>query len=825
MNFLTKHEIIQYPPKYNPRPKHYIFREKVNKKKAIRLLNLTTDSFSRVIKRNYINNLSELTIKDDKGKISKSLEKALINDIRKYLYYVIENDDIQVKYKHGKNDRFGRQYAETLQGFSIQPSSRLLRNYLLEGVYADYDMKCCHFQLLLMLVKGYNLGNYSLLEKYTTDTKKFLNEYHLTKMDVIINGLYSDTIPDGLTDKVKLFYEELHLLRNQILGIEEVKSIFKQNEKHKNKEGSTLSSLLCYLESQVMDLVLDTMKKENKKSYNYTIPVYDGLMVLKDMGKDDGIDVRYFNTITEPLNIKWAEKDVKNDNYNGIDFVLSTIHLTYSQKKVEWEKKYCLIRNPCCLAEIVIHNDNEYIVELNISKNRDMFKEYQCIYHNTNCGKGEDLISTEQFLEIWLKDKNRKVYERCQFLPYSPLSEDPLKDSKTILNSFRGFRSKIVEVDENDVDIKRFIKHIKLYICNNNEEYFNYVIKWLAFTLQSPEKRQQTACVFIGEQGSGKSSIYNFVSSMIDGVGVPLSKDYLYCCNVEEISKISKFNNIIANKLLLNLEEIDVIKHSKIISTMKTMITDPTILIEKKGFDTETAINHLSIMGTSNEPVNVVKIDNDDRRYNLFETTSLLLKDKEHQNWIGDSLGNQDVINKLYSYMLKHDLSDFRPKEIIETEIRSQILVNSLHPMINFLKEQVDKYNSNVDTDKSKNYQFETVAFQKDFQVFLRANSEEKLYNLSSRTFNNHLTKHLRNILICKGAVPFKQLRINNIRRNYYIFGRESTYDFITSRMKVKNFIEMGDVVDIDIVDDEDNGGSSSESSKCLIEDEDSDDE
>ena len=56
-----------------------------------------------------------------------------------------------------------------------------------------------------------------------------------------------------------------------------------------------------------MDLVLDTMKKENKKSYNYTIPVYDGLMVLKDMGKDDGIDVRYFNTITEPLSIKWAE--------------------------------------------------------------------------------------------------------------------------------------------------------------------------------------------------------------------------------------------------------------------------------------------------------------------------------------------------------------------------------------------------------------------------------------------------------------------------------------------------------------------------------------
>ena len=465
MEFLTEHKIITYPPKYNPRPKHYIFHEKVNKQKAIRLLNLTTDTFSRVLKRNYINNMSELTIIDDKGKTSKSLEKSLIGDIRKYLYYVIENDTIQVKYKHGRHDRFGRQYAETLQGFSIQPSSRLLRSYLLEGIYSDYDMKACHFQLLLLLAKGYNLGNLSLLEKYIVDSNKFRKEYGLTKMSIIVNGLYTDVIPDGLTDKVKLFYEDLHLLRSQILGIEEIKKVFKINENHKNKEGSCLSSLLCYLESQVMDLVLDTMKNDKKKSYNNVIPVYDGLMVLNDIGKSDGIDVRYFNTITEKLNIKWDEKDVKNDTYNGIDFKLNTNHLTYSQKKVEWEKKYCLIKNPCCLAEIVIHNKNEYVVELNISKNRDMLKDHLCIYHNTNCGKGEDLISTEPFLDLWLKDPERKVYERCQFLPYSPLSEDPLKGSKTILNSFRGFRSQIVDFRENDEDIEKFIKHIKTFIC------------------------------------------------------------------------------------------------------------------------------------------------------------------------------------------------------------------------------------------------------------------------------------------------------------------------------------------------------------------------
>jgi len=800
MNFLTKHPILIYPPKYTPRPKHYIFKERINKERALNLLNLTSDAFSRVIKRNYINPQSELSINDNKGKVSKSLEKALISDIRKYLYYVIEKDEILVKYKSGRNDNFGRQYSETVQGFSIQPSSRLLRNYLLENVYSDYDMKCCHFQLLLLLANGYNMVNCLLLKEYVGDSKKFLKQYNLTKMDVIINGLYTDKIPDEIPDKVKLFYEELHLLRNQILGIDEIKRVFKLNEKHKNKEGSSLSSLLCYLESQVLDLVLDTMKQDNKQSYDYVIPIYDGLMVLKDVGISEGINVSYFNNITEKLNIKWSEKEVKNDVYNGIDFTLEVRHLTYNQKKVIWETRYGLIKNPCCLAELIIHNKNEYVVELNISKNRDMLKDHQCIYHNTNCGKGEDLISTEPFLEIWLRDPKRKIYERCQFLPYSPLESDPLKDSTTILNSFRGFRSKIIEFDENDYDIQKFIKHIKIYICNGNVEYYNYIIKWLAFTLRYPDKRQQTACIFIGIQGSGKSSIYNFVSSMIDGVGIPLTKDHLYCANVEEVSKIGKFNSIIANKLLLNLEEIDVIKHSKIISTMKTMITDPTILIEKKGFDTETTTNHLSIMGTSNEPVNVVKIDNDDRRYNLFETTDLLLKDLEHQKWIGTTLENQDIINKLYSFMLKVNLDKFKPKEIIETDIRDQILVNTLHPLINFLNEQIIKYNGNVDIDKSTDYKFEVKDFQNDFQLFVRSHNEEYLYGLSTRAFNNHLTKHLRSILVCKGGTPYKQMRINKIVNNYYVFTREGTYKFIQSRMKIKSrFVDIDDCEEVEV--------------------------
>ena len=800
MTFLKNNTFFTFPPNFRKEPIHSKFREFINVDRGTKLLNLTNKNLKRLLNGDliYINGISGN--KKPNTKVDKKELADIYQDLRTYLYMVVDKGYYDADYKFGNYKSYGRQYANnTLTKYSIQPSSRTIRNYLLEGVYRDFDMKSCHFQILLFLCKGYRINECSMLEEYVNDSKAFLKKNKLTKMNVIIYGLYSDEIPSDVIENIRLFYLELHNIRKILIDTDELNNVFEfnPNDDNKNKCGSWLSNVLCYFESNILNKVMSQIKKDSPSYYDSIIPYYDGLMVKNDIKFN--INVEYFNKITNDIGIFWAEKDVINDPYNGLHFNIDNNFQTYNHKKIQWEKTFSIIENPYCLVEKVIDNGNEYIQQLNIKQQKDRFSNQLCIYHNQNTGIGEDRIGTEPFIDIWLKDTNRLSYKSCIFNPYNPNFSDPYENNKLVLNTFRGFRSKLVEYDQNDYDIQKFKHHILHFICNDNDEYYQHIIKWLSFTLQRPSERQGTANIFCGREGSGKTSIFMFMSWIIDSIYLPFDKDLLYTANIEELSSIAKFNGILDNKLLINLEEVDIQKQSKLTSTLKTLITDKSIIIQKKGIDSKPAVNCLSIMGTSNETSNVIQMSNTDRRYNIFKTTDALLKDQKHKDWIKKVSESQDIVNKLFSFLVGLDIESYNPKTIIDTDIRKQLQESNIHPLIPFLHIFITE-GSSIKTDDTK-YGFKVKDFQKGFLDYCYKHKHKSLALISTTQLNNHITKNIGDLIITQpdGKIS-KRVKHKQERFYMYEFHKKTTDSFLKENRLSTQEMNDDDLEEVEII-------------------------
>ena len=72
-----------------------------------------------------------------------------------------------------------------------------------------------------------------------------------------------------------------------------------------------------------------------------------------------------------------------------------------------------------------------------------------------------------------------------------------------IYNTFSGYEATKKEIIKNDIENSLIIKHIKI-LCNNDDNVYNYVIKFLARKLQQPHILTNTALIFKSNEGAGK---------------------------------------------------------------------------------------------------------------------------------------------------------------------------------------------------------------------------------------------------------------------------------------------------------------------------------
>nr|WP_281729468.1 primase-helicase family protein [Proteus mirabilis] len=151
-------------------------------------------------------------------------------------------------------------------------------------------------------------------------------------------------------------------------------------------------------------------------------------------------------------------------------------------------------------------------------------------------------------------------------------------------------------------------------------------------------------------QGYGKGSLMKPFSSIF---GV----HYMHSTNSKDIS--SNFNSVLENKLMVFFDEAFA-GTNQATDTLKGLITEDKLRIERKGFDTYFVDNYIRIVMASNRE-NIIRFEKDERRYlyiDVPESNKLTHKEfDEYYLW-----ERNGGANKLFGYLKSLNIDNFNPR-------------------------------------------------------------------------------------------------------------------------------------------------------------------
>lgn len=201
-----------------------------------------------------------------------------------------------------------------------------------------------------------------------------------------------------------------------------------------------------------------------------------------------------------------------------------------------------------------------------------------------------------KMFDEWLASVDRRQYNSVKF---APGVDDP-----RIYNLFEGWA---VPAVKGDWSILR--DHLRLVICQNNNEQYDWMMAWLAQMFQNPGEKIPVGVVIRGLKGTGKSIVFDFIQRLMPR--------YFY--KVADGNRaLGNFNAHYESTIMLVMEEAFWAGNQAKESVLKDLITSPSLVVERKGIDPYMATNHMRVAMISNERW-VVPATHDERRFAVFD--------------------------------------------------------------------------------------------------------------------------------------------------------------------------------------------------------------
>ena len=774
------------------------FTEKINVDRAKIILKMNTKQL-----------IDEVYDKDEKNengiKYSEKERDNYIKQIKNYCRLAIANNGVinqGYKYsKHLQKNQVGRIYVNQ---FGIQSLQTKIRGYLGGEYTKDLDMKNAFPTLLLWLMeKHFPSVEIRNLKKYVSKRDTLLKKYDTCKIDVLC-WLHRDFKYNGSNVLLKCLDQEFKIIQdtlwndstNTLINLVDKKSITSTN-----KKGSLLNRVLGIIENEILQYVIPQF--EDKIS----VPYYDGLWIDKSINTEETIEK--LNTLTEDWGVKWDMKEHSNFTIDNADIeedddelIIDDIleeklygydYIEYDDLKAKFEKNHAVIQAP-----FLIVREYEDYYSYKDTSNKDTSKKtlnhelysvsnlkelYANLYYHEkeqkNIGTPKkpqmvEIIIKKLFVDMWLRDENRRTLKKIDFMPESPINKIA---PKNIYNLFDGYKAKLpkegTEYDfDVDAEVQRFINHLSL-LTNHHEEGTNYLINYIADLLQNPQNLPSVALVFKSKQGLGKDLLINYIEKLI-------GEKYVYrTSNMEEI--YGTFNPAVKGKLLVQLNELEGKDGFAKKERLKDSITAESVNINEKNIKPFRILHAIRYLIFSNN-MNPIDIPADDRRFVVYQGGDLLdEKDRdEYYNPLFDNLDNHLVINKLLEYFMNIDLSDFNLKRQRPiTDAYKQMRENCIPPMYKFTWDLLNDLFKSGDTKIRKHNKLnKSIIKSTDFH-----NLYSEWYNKVLKTDTTLNFKTLKPMLNNINMVK-KEVRLNSYKDYYYIFDADEVIKKLTDEHK-----------------------------------------
>jgi hypothetical protein len=245
----------------------------------------------------------------------------------------------------------------------------------------------------------------------------------------------------------------------------------------------------------------------------------------------------------------------------------------------------------------------------------------------------------------WLEHPQRQQYPGIVFKP----GGQHIINGK--LNLWRGWG---VTPRRGDWGFMR--EHIFEVMAARDDDVDAYIINWLAWAVQHPDEQPETALVFRGERGTGRSTLGKVMCKLFGQHARHISSP---------VHLTGRFNAHMRQCSFLFADEAYAPEDKSAEGTLKRLITEPTLHIEPKGRDPVEEPNRLHVMFASNEDW-VVPAGAFERRYVMQDVANTYRQDR---NWFGpiyEQLRSGGCEAMLFD-LIERDLGDWHPRQIVPT--------------------------------------------------------------------------------------------------------------------------------------------------------------
>jgi hypothetical protein len=257
---------------------------------------------------------------------------------------------------------------------------------------------------------------------------------------------------------------------------------------------------------------------------------------------------------------------------------------------------------------------------------------------------------------VWLTHPKRRFYNGIELAPNGHANPG-------YYNLWRGFT-----VEPKQGSWKLFKEHL-LLLSGGDRDCARYIFAWMAETVQHPDRPIGIALSFKGEQGTGKSTFCKWFGSLF---GV----HFMHLDSEQRL--LGNFNSHLHNVIVVLADEAVWAGGKAGLGSLKRMITEETLAIERKGVDTMVVKNRMHMMVASNEDW-FVPVGFDNRRFAVFSTTNDRQNDFKFFAAVKKELFEQGGLSALL-YDLLEFKEDVNLREIPETKELDEQKYRSMHP-------------------------------------------------------------------------------------------------------------------------------------------------
>lgn len=291
---------------------------------------------------------------------------------------------------------------------------------------------------------------------------------------------------------------------------------------------------------------------------------------------------------------------------------------------------------------------------------RQSFEDFRNRYNNKRVIVGKDEKTGfpiyKPLGKWWVEHELRRQYDTIVFAPN--------REIPNVYNLWKGYAC-----DAKEGDCTLFLDHIRDNICSRITEHYDYIIGWMARTVQHPDSPGQSAIVLRGGMGSGKSFFAKQFGSLF-------GRHFMQVSDPKHL--VGSFNSHLRDCVVLFGDEAFFAGDKKHESTLRTLVTEETITIEAKGIDAENAPNYTHVILASNKNW-IVPAGADERRFFVEDVSDEHKQDLPYFKKIANQM-NSGGREALLFFLQHYDLSNFEVRRVPKTEALSEQKILSMTP-------------------------------------------------------------------------------------------------------------------------------------------------